>query len=234
MKKLYMGLVMVFFSFQSFSQQVTWQCTNVIVDNPSAFMSVWNDFMESDFGKTLSPNAIFQFDHTSSEFAATHQVCWFSDNAADIQANWDKFRNSKMMNTSGIFETWNENVKEEATVLGQSLIADPAGFDLRFAVVYFIKVEDPASYGAAFTKMKKAFDATGREGVLELHEILAGGEPGVTHEVIVRSKSMADWLEGRNAFVASKAFQEFVTSTRSYSEVLHVLSGSPVQFYNAN
>ena len=211
-------------SSHSYSQQVTWQCTNVIVENPSAFMSVWNDFMESDFGKTLSPNAIFQFDHTSSEFAATHQVCWFSENAADIQANWDKFRNSKMMNTSGIFETWNENVKEEATVLGQSLIADPAGFDLRFAVVYFIKVEDPASYGAAFTKMKKAFDATGRDGVLELHEILAGGEPGVTHEVIVRSKSMADWLEGRNAFVASKAFQDFVSSTRPYSEVLHVLS----------
>ena len=234
MKKLYVGLVMIFFSFQSFSQQVTWQCTNVIVDNPSAFMSVWNDFMESDLGKTLSPNAVFQFDHTSSEFAATHQVCWFSENAADIQANWDKFRDSKMMSTSGIFETWNENVKEEATVLGQSLIADPAGFDLRFSVVYLIKVEDPASYGAAFTKMKKAFDATGSDGVLELHEILAGGEPGVTHEVIVRSKSMADWLEGRNAFVASKAFQEFISSTRSYSDVLHVVSGSPVQFYNVN
>ena len=224
----------LFMSFQSYSQQITWQCTNVIVDNPSAFMSVWNDFMESDFGKTLSPNAVFQFDHTSSEFAATHQVCWFSENAADIQANWDKFRNSKMMSTSGIFETWNENVKEEATVLGQSLIADPAGFDLRFSVVYLIKVEDPASYGAAFTKMKKAFDATGSDGVLELHEILAGGEPGVTHEVIVRSKSMADWLEGRNAFVASKAFQEFISSTRPYSDVLHVVSGSPVQFYNVN
>ena len=224
----------LFMSFQSYSQQITWQCTNVIVENPSAFMSVWNDFMESDFGKTLSPNAVFQFDHTSSEFAATHQVCWFSENAADIQANWDKFRNSKMMSASGIFETWNENVKEEATVLGQSLIADPAGFDLRFSVVYLIKVEDPASYGAAFTKMKKAFDATGSDGVLELHEILAGGEPGVTHEVIVRSKSMADWLEGRNAFVASKAFQEFISSTRPYSDVLHVVSGSPVQFYNVN
>ena len=234
MKKLFIGLIMILFSFQSFSQQVTWQCTNVIVENPSAFMSVWNDFMESDFGKTLSPNAVFQFDHTSSEFAATHQVCWFSENAVDIQSNWDKFRNSKMMSTSGIFETWNENVKEEATILGQSLIADPAGFDLRFSVVYLIKVEDPASYGSAFTKMKKAFDATGSGGVLELHEILAGGEPGVTHEVIVRSKSMADWLEGRNAFVASKAFQEFVTTTRPYSEVLHVVSGSPVQFYNAN
>ena len=233
MRYILIGLILILFSFQSKSQQVTWQCTNVIVDNPSAFMSVWNDFMESDFGKTLSANAIFQFDHSSSEFAATHQVCWFSDNAADIQANWDKFRNSKMMNTSGIYETWNENVEEEATILGQSLIADPSGFDLRFAVVYLVKVEDPASYGAAFTKMKKAFDATGRDGVLELHEILAGGEPGVTHEVIVRSKSMADWLEGRNEFVSSKAFQDFISSTRPYSEVLHVLSGSPVKFYNA-
>ena len=234
MKKLLTGLVLILFSFQSYSQQVTWQCTNVIVDNPSAFMSVWNDFMDSDFGRTLSPNAIFQFDHSSSEFSSTHQVCWFSENAADIQANWEKFRNSKMMNISGIFETWNENVKEEATVLGQSLIADPAGFDLKFAVVYLIKVEDPASYGAAFTKMKKAFDATERDGVLELHEILAGGEPGVTHEVIVRSKSMADWLEARNEFVSTKAFQEFISSTRPYSDVLHVLTGSPVQFYNAN
>ncbi len=234
MKKIIIMMIGLFLSFHSYSQQVTWQCTNVIVDNPSAFMSVWNDFMDSDFGRTLSPNAIFQFDHTSSEFSATHQVCWFSENAADIQANWEKFRNSKMMNISGIFETWNENVKEEATVLGQSLIADPAGFDLKFAVVYLIKVEDPASYGAEFTKMKKAFDATERDGVLELHEILAGGEPGVTHEVIVRSKSMADWLEARNEFVSTKAFQEFISSTRPYSDVLHVLTGSPVQFYNAN
>ena len=45
---------------------------------------------------------------------------------------------------------------------------------------------------------------------------------------------MADWLEVRNEFVATKAFQEFISSTRPYSEVLHVLSGSPVQFYNAN
>ena len=42
---------------------------------------------------------------------------------------------------------------------------------------------------------------------------------------------MADWLEGRNAFVASKA--RICCSTRPYSEVL-CLSGSPVQFYNAN
>ena len=55
---------------------------------------------------------------------------------------------------------------------------------------------------------------------------------GVTHEVIVRSKSMASWLEGRNKFIATKDFQEFIASTRPYSEVLHVLTGSPVKFYN--
>ena len=232
MKNIFIGLILILFSFQSKAQQITWQCSNVVIENPAAFLSVWNDFMESDLGKSMSANAIFQFDHSSSEFAATHQICWFSDNAADIQENFAKFVNAKMMNTAGIYETWNENVVQEATVLGQSLIADPAGFDLQFAAVYLVKVEDPASYGAAFTKMKKAFDASDREGVLELHEILAGGEPGVTHEVIVRAPNMAEWLEGRNEFVTTKAFQEFISSTRPYSEVLHVVTGSPVQFYN--
>ena len=78
MKKLFMGLVMILFSFQSFSQQITWQCSNVIIDNPAAFTSVWDDFMQTEVGKSMSANAIFQFDHASSEFAATHQICWFS------------------------------------------------------------------------------------------------------------------------------------------------------------
>ena len=234
MKNTFLGVVMLLLTFQLNAQQVTWQCSNVIVENPAAFVSVWNDFMDSDLGKSMSPNAIFQFDHSSSEFSSTHQVCWFSDNAADLDANWTKFITSPTMNTAGIYQTWNENVVQESSILGQSLIADPAGFDLRFAVVYYVNVEDPASYAAAFTKMKKAFDSSDREGVLELHEILAGGESGVTHEVIVRAPSMAEWLAGRNEFVSTKAFQEFVSSTRPYSEVLHVVTGSPVQFYNVD
>ena len=223
-----MGLVMILFSFQSFSQQITWQCSNVIIDNPAAFTSVWDDFMQTEVGKSMSANAIFQFDHASSEFAATHQICWFSDNAADLQENFVKFANAKFMNTAGIWETWNENVEQEASVLGQSLIADPSGFDLQFAVVYLMNVEDPA-----FTKMKAAAEASNdSQGTLELHEVLAGGEPGVTHEVIVRAPSMAEWLANRNEFFSSETFQEFVQTVRPFSEVLHVLTGSPVQFYN--
>ena len=233
MKKLFMGLVMILFSFQSFSQQITWQCSNVIIDNPAAFTSVWDDFMQTEVGKSMSANAIFQFDHASSEFAATHQICWFSDNAADLQENFVKFANAKFMNTAGIWETWNENVEQEASVLGQSLIADPSGFDLQFAVVYLMNVEDPASYAAAFSKMKAAAEASNdSQGTLELHEVLAGGEPGVTHEVIVRAPSMAEWLANRNEFFSSETFQEFVQTVRPFSEVLHVLTGSPVQFYN--
>ena len=233
MKKLFIGLVMILFSFQSFSQQITWQCSNVIIDNPAAFISVWDDFMQTEVGKSMSANAIFQFDHASSEFAATHQICWFSDNAADLQENFVKFANAKFMNTAGIWETWNENVEQEASVLGQSLIADPSGFDLQFAVVYLMNVEDPASYAAAFSKMKAAAEASNdSQGTLELHEVLAGGEPGVTHEVIVRAPSMAEWLANRNEFFSSETFQEFVQTVRPFSEVLHVLTGSPVQFYN--
>ena len=57
MTKIIIMMIGLFLSFHSYSQQVTWQCTNVIVDNPSAFMSVWNDFMDSDtenFSDTLN------------------------------------------------------------------------------------------------------------------------------------------------------------------------------------
>ena len=96
-----------------------------------------------------------------------------------------------------------------------------------------MNVKDPASYAAAFTKMKAAAEASNDgQGTLELHEVLAGGEPGVTHEVIVRAPSMAEWLANRNEFFASEIFQEFIQTVRPYSEVLHVVTGSPVQFYN--
>ena len=99
MKNVLMVLMGLFFSFQSYSQQIYWQCSNVIIDNPSAFLSVWDDFMESDLGKSCSPNAIFQFNHSSSEYAATHQVCWFSDDGSQLQANFQKFMNYLMVDT---------------------------------------------------------------------------------------------------------------------------------------
>ena len=146
-----------------------------------------------------------------------------------------KFANAKTMNTVGIYETWNEEVEQESAVLGQSLIADPSGFSLNFSVLYYLNVKDPATYAAAFTKMKAAAeDSNDGEGTLELHEILAGGEPGVTHAVIVRAPSMADWLENRNEFFSSKTFQDFVKTVRPVSEVLHVVSGSPIKFYNVD
>ena len=235
MKNTFLGMVTLLFTIQLNAQQVTWQCYNVVVDNPAALTSVWDDFMQTDIGKSMSANAIFQYDFSSSEFAATHQVCWFSDNPVELQENFVKFANAKTMNTVGIYETWNEEVEQESAVLGQSLIADPSGFSLNFSVLYYLNVQDPATYATAFTKMKAAAeDSNDSEGTLELHEVLAGGEPGVTHVVIVRAPSMADWLENRNEFFSSKTFQDFVKTVRPVSEVLHVVSGSPVKFYNVD
>ena len=45
---------------------------------------------------------------------------------------------------------------------------------------------------------------------------------------------MADWLENRNEFFSSKTFQDFVKTVRPVSEVLHVVSGSPIKFYNVD
>ena len=80
--------------------------------------------------------------------------------------------------------------------------------------------------------MKAAFDKRESSGTVELHEMLAGGENGVTHVVIVRAPSMAEWLSGRNEFIASKAFQEFAAAIRPISDIIETTSGRPLQFYN--
>ena len=52
------------------------------------------------------------------------------------------------------------------------------------------------------------------DGAIELHEALAGGEPGITHYVVVRDKSYSSWIKQRNPITQSKAFQEFLAATR--------------------
>mgnify|MGYP001475523132 CR=1 FL=1 len=71
-------------------------------------------------------------------------------------------------------------------------------------------------------------------GSLELHEALAGQETGVTHFVVARAKSMADWITGRNNIFASDAFQNFSSSVRNISEVLDIHSARVVKQYNVN
>ncbi len=80
--------------------------------------------------------------------------------------------------------------------------------------------------------MKAAFDKRESTGTIELHEIIAGGEKDITHVVIVRAPSMAEWLSGRNEFIQTKAFQEFAAATRPYTDVIQTTSGRPLQFYN--
>ena len=132
-----------------------------------------------------------------------------------------------------LMSAWDSEVNIESSILGQSLIADPSSFDLSFNVVVQINVKDPEFYGAAFAKMKEE-TANLYNGSLELHEALAGQETGVTHFVVARAKSMADWITGRNNIFASDAFQNFSSSVRNISEVLDIHSARVVKQYNVN
>ena len=234
MKKPLIGLMMLLFAFQSNAQQITWQCSNVKVDNAPAFITVWDQFMNSDLGKKMTPHAVFEFLNTNSTNSATHQLCWFSDDPAKLEAQSYSILagSAKFSELFPVVNTYINNVEEISNYMGQALIADPGDFSLRYSVLYGMNVKDPAAYAAAFTKMKAAFDKRESSGTVELHEMIAGGEKGVTHVVIVRAPSMAEWLSGRNDFIASKAFQEFAAATRPISDIIETNSGTPVQFYN--
>ena len=74
MKKPLIGLMMLLFAFQSNAQQITWQCSNVKVDNAPAFITVWDQFMNSDLGKKMTPHAVFEFLNTNSSLSSSFFV----------------------------------------------------------------------------------------------------------------------------------------------------------------
>ena len=72
------------------------------------------------------------------------------------------------------------------------------------------------------------------DGAIELHEALVGGETGVTHYVVVRTKDMATWVRERNKVNASKAFQDFIVATSAISNrsAVDIFSGMLIKQYN--
>lgn len=208
MKKILIGLVMIFLSFQSFSQQVYWQCFNMVVDSPTEVATLIDTFMKTDSGKSVGPASLSEWRNFNSKFNATHQLCFYSDDPVELESVRNKFNNAEAGYLRGVIES---SVTVESSVLGQSLVADPTKFGFPYGIVYAVSVDDPVAYGKAFTKMVSSVDY---DGAIELHEALAGAEPGITHFVAVRDKGFASWIGQRNKIIESKAFQEFLSSTR--------------------
>ena len=212
MKNLSIGFVMIFFSFQSFSQQVYWQCFNMVVDSPTEVATLIDSFMKTESGKSVGPASLSEWRNFNTKFDSTHQLCFYSPDPAELESVRSKFNNAQAGYLRGVIES---SVKIEASILGQSLVADPTKFGFPFGVVYAVSVEDPVAYGKAFTKMVNSVDY---DGAIELHEALAGAEPGITHYVAVRDKGFSSWIKQRNKIIESKAFQEFLSSTREITD----------------
>ena len=228
MKKLFIGMVMILFSFQSFSQQVYWNCFNIVVESPTEFATLLDAFMKTESGKSVTPAALSEWRNSHSGVAATHQLCFFSPDPVELESVRSKFNNAQAGYFRGRIEN---NTTIESSVLGQSLIADPTKFNLPYGVIYAVSVEDPVTYGTAFTKM---VNSVNYDGAIELHEALAGGEPGITHYVVVRDKSYSSWIKQRNPIAQSKAFQEFLAATRGItnSELTEVSTNQLLVQYN--
>ena len=53
--------------------------------------------MNSALGKQMTPHAVFEYVNTNSTNSATHQLCWFSDDPAKLEANQGIFGSAKFM-----------------------------------------------------------------------------------------------------------------------------------------
>ena len=78
MKKPILGMMMFLFSFQSFSQQVYWQCFNIVVDSPTEFATLLDAFMKTESRKHF--NCIINFKRGCKFISLDYNIegypCW--------------------------------------------------------------------------------------------------------------------------------------------------------------
>ena len=61
MKKTLIGLVMIFLSYQSFSQQVDGNVSIMVVDSPTEVATLIDTFMKTDSGKSVGPASLSEW-----------------------------------------------------------------------------------------------------------------------------------------------------------------------------
>ena len=57
--------------------------------------------------------------------------------------------------------------------------------------------------------LQKCISSVNYDGAIELHEALAGAEPGITHFVAVRDKGFASWIGQRKKSLSLRLFKNF-------------------------
>ena len=112
------------------------------VDNAPAFVTVWDQFMNSALGKQMTPHAVFEYVNTNSSNSATHQLCWFSDDPAKLEANQGIFGSAKFMELFPVVNTYINNVTEISNYMGSHLlqIQEILIYDSQFYTVLMYKI----------------------------------------------------------------------------------------------
>ena len=235
MKKIIILFTIIISINLSAQEKPYWICFNFSVDKQSDATDLVNavDMLMNADEMSQLPYTVFLFEmnFANSTSGFTHQLCFLGQNA-DYFKQWGggpgEFAESILANM--IFE----NVATPySSVLASPLIFDSekAG-EYAYANVWDIKVKDVEKFTDLAVDFIQA-NSNNFDGVIELHEIISGGENGVTHIMVARSNNLGDWLRGRESVISNPKSQPWFANSNKYSVFINSFAGTRLKVYPA-
>ena len=233
MKKIILLLVAAFsFTFLS-AQNIYWTVYTMNVDGgqEANFMNTMDRFFESEVGKTM-PTAIVRgmmFQNSKSD--VSHQV---------IFSTTDKSQFGKMysgkLNSHAEFRLLssklNQMSESVASYLGKSIIFTSRP-DNVFTINIELDVSNPSEYAAGFQTLSDEVEKMweGKVG-MDLHQVLSGNEPNVTHVAVISAPDFETLLDFSDKIYTSPAFAKFAASVGNLRELISNRTTLVLKRYN--
>jgi len=228
-------LIVMLFALTAFAQTNYWSVYDFEVKpgHEGEIIRAFDQFFESETGKSLPPAALSAAMFTNSETKFSHRLVFSSsDKEAFGKMYSGMLQQSKDMAILGM--TMDKAIKPIGSYLGKALISSPTP-DNSYRTIYQLSVSDPTTYAAAFTKMRTALIAkSGGKLGLDLHQIISGNEPGSTHAVVASAASMVELLDFTDMVFSSAEFKEFAGKVKDIRKVQSIYTTYRAKKYNVD
>tara|TARA_Y100001954_G_scaffold169498_1_gene180127 strand:- start:323 stop:895 length:573 start_codon:yes stop_codon:yes gene_type:complete len=190
--------------------------------------------MESDWGKSF-PAVVTLNQYVFNGYDdATHSVVLNYEDTESLGKGTEAF-------SSPVFQKFLANTSEFAEPVEQSLnmkLISGGNYEPennQVYTVYRMKVDDPAAYAKAYSKVTKAQEDAGNvAGSYGLRAQVGGSVNYYTHYAFTSAGSMTEAMQSTETLYSSDSFAEFSKEVDGNREIRNISIISTVKAYNSN
>ncbi len=233
MKRILVFTLALLFASIGIAQDMYWAVYHFEVKpgHDAEVSAAFDKFFTSETGKKMPYAALSSNMFSSSSDKWTHEILFATPSTEQFGQMYSGML-QQSLDYALLSQSMDKSIKGVASYLGKMLIGEPIPGN-NYATVYELSVSDPATYAAAFTKMRDGLMAkTGGKMGLDLHQFISGNEVGATHVAVATAPSFKDLLDFTDTVFSSEEFATFAKEVKDIRKVMRVFTTFTIKEWN--